>query len=163
MRRGLIRQVPIFLPEDNPIPEAVEFNPAGSASTVAIEVGTAISLAPQVGATAGFVTLPQNNVGRIAGVIFSITNMLTTTNVTFTLTINGGPVPGYSGVTITPRISSFVEAEFSEPGCRILVPNAAKIGVIFSNLDGGAYTVGASISGWYWPEPSGKRWVKLGY
>lgn len=162
-RAGLQRELSIFLPEDYPIPEATEFNPAGSVSTVAVETGTAIPLAPSVGADAGFITLPANCVGRIAGVIFSITNMLTTTNVTFTLTINGGPVAGYNNITITPRITSFVDAEFSAPGCRVLVPNGAKIGVKFSNADGGSYVVAAAVSGWFWPKQAGDRWNRLGY
>lgn len=159
---ALARVVPIFLPEDHPIPDAQEFNPSGTTSTVGVETGTAIVLAPQVGSIAGFIMLPAGNIGVIRSLTISITNMLTTTNVTFTLTINGGPVPGYAALRMTPRVAPYVSNEFGEPGMRVRVPVSSKIGVVFSNIDGGTYVVGASVGGWYWPEASGTRWLRIG-
>lgn len=159
----LKRMVPIFLPEDHPIPDSQEFNVTGSKSTSAVEAGIPIVIAPQVGPNAGFVELPAGNIGRISSVLFSITDMLTTTDVTFTLRINGAPVPGYAGYKITPRVSPYVSNSFDDPSCRILLRNGDKINVVYTNTDGGTYVVGCAITGWFWPEASGKRWLALGY
>jgi len=158
----LPRRLQLLLPEDSPIPDAAEFNASGTTSTAAVQANQAIALSPQVGNTAGIVELPKGNVGRIASVIISLTDMLPTTNVTFTLRINSAPVPGYANISMTPRTAPYVANTFGNPGCRILVPQGAQISAVFSNIDGGTYVVGICVGGWYWPDASGKRWIRLG-
>lgn len=146
---GISLNIP--LPEDEPIPDAKEFNVSGSIGTAAVSAGTLIT-----GCT---LDVPPNNLGVIRGVDLYISNMLVTTNVTWTLTINGAAVSGYQGISIFARVTPFVGNGFS-PKVRFRGP--ALVQVVFSNIDGGAYTVGAAFSGWFWPEASDERWKATG-
>lgn len=149
------RNVPVYLPEIFPIPDAVEFNPSGSATSVGAETGTAITMLPTI--SNALVKLPDQNIGILRGFAVYITNMLTTTNVSWTLMINGSPAGGYGAIKLFPRASAFVGNSFD---CFIRIPDGAKVGVEFTNTDGGSYIIGASFSGWYWPIASGKRWLE---
>lgn len=158
--RGLVqvpKHVPVYLPELYPIPDAQEFNPSGSASTAAVQTDIEIALTPTI--FNGTNQIPKGAIGVIRGFSIYITNMLTTTTVSWTLRVNGAPAGGYGALTMFPRAQSFVGNSFD---CFIRIPNGAVISVTYSNPDGGTYVVGASISGWYWPEVSGKRWLEEG-
>lgn len=143
--------VSLPLPEIVPIPDAHEFNIEGHVATAAV-----INNANITGAT---FTVPDNNLAVIRGVTFYVTNMLTTTNILFSLLINDGAPSGYGGVTIFPRVAPFVGNGFES---MIRFQGAAVIRCVFSNVDGGTYVVGASFSGWFWPEASDSRWKTYG-
>lgn len=153
----LPRHVPVYLPEVFPIPDAIEFNPSGSASSVGAETLTAISMTPTI--SNSVVKLPDQNIGIIRGFSVFITNMLAATVVSWTLLINGAPAGGYGSIRLYPRAAAFVGNSFD---CFIRVSDGATLGVAFTNTDGGTYTIGASFSGWYWPIASGKRWLERG-
>ncbi len=144
------RSLDIPLPEIYPIPEAKEFNPSGTIATAAVEVGTI------TGAT---IVIPSGNLGVIRNFTIYISNMVAATNVTYTLLVNGQPQQGYQALSMFPRVSPFVSNGFD---CFIRVTGEATITVSFSNIDGGAYTVGAAFGGWYWPQQSDTRWRELG-
>lgn len=149
---GLIpRTLMIFPPEIYPIPDATEFNPLGSRSTIVAET----QLIP--GAA---VTLPKNFIGIIRGYSIYIDNMLTTTNVIYTLLIDGNPAPGYGSLTMFPRAAPSVSNGFD---AFVRIPDGATVTVKFQNMDGGSYIVGASFSGWFWPKAAGDRWIGGGY
>lgn len=158
----LPRHVPIYMPEVYPIPDAQEFNPSGSRTTAAAETQQ-ITLLPATGAgegvPTGVIQLPKNNIGIIRGFSIYITDMLSTTDMAWTLLVNGAPAGGYGTLKMFPRAASFVGNNFD---CFIRLPSGAQVSVIFTNTDGGTYVVGASISGWFWPETSGKRWLDTG-
>lgn len=154
---GLPRYVQVYQPELYPIPDAQEFNPSGTAATSAVGTGT-ITLSPSVNSKTG-IQLPSGNIGILRNFAISITNMQTTTNVTFSLLMNNAPVGGYGGISIIPRSAPFVIDSFD---CFIRIPDGALLTVQFSNIDGGPYTVGASLGGWYWPTSSGVRWLAGG-
>lgn len=158
----LPKHVPIYLPEIHPIPSAQEFNPSAFRATAAVETQI-FTLTPDnrpsADDLAGAITLPPGNIGIIRSVTISITDMLTTTDVSFTLFINGGPVGGYGGLKMTPRVSPYVSNSFDT---FIRVPDRAKIQVGFSNIDGGTYVVGCAIGGWFWPIASGTQWLQTG-
>ncbi len=145
------RELGIYLPEVFPIPDAKEFNPLGSIGTAAVQANVAIPNAT--------VDVPASNLFVIRSFSIYITNMLATTNVTWSLLVNGQPVQGYLGVSIFPRVAPSISNTFD---CFIRGRGFATISVIFSNGDGGAYTVGASFSGWFWPEASDGRWKSSG-
>lgn len=144
------RTLQVYLPEVYPIPSATEFNLLATKATVAVEAGTDIGLT---------LDLAANNIGIIRGVNIFISDMLNTTNVTWTVTVAGGPAPGYNNLAIFPRTSPFVGNSFDS---FIRLPQGAKVRVTFSNTDGGSYTVGASLSGWSWPTTLGDLWTKKG-
>jgi hypothetical protein len=146
------RTLMLPLPENEPIPDAHEFNTTGSQATAAAQANVLIAGAsPQV--------IPAGSLFVINGLSIYITDMLTTTVVAWRVLINSAPVAGYSGLSIFPRTAPYVGNSF-EP--KIRGKGEALITVEFTNTDGGAYTVGASLSGWYWPEASDLRWKTYG-
>jgi hypothetical protein len=146
------RSLQVYLPEVFPIPAATEFNTVVSKATSVVETNIDIGLV---------IDLPQNNIGIIRGVNLFITNMLTTTNLTWTLTFNGAPVPGYSNLSIFPRLAPFVSNSF-DSFIRIPQGNPMKVRIVYSNNDGGTYTIGAGLSGWNWPIQLGNLWTQQG-
>jgi len=146
---SLTLQIP--LPEVVPIPDAHGFNPAGHVAAAGVTIGT-----PIPGAT---VNVPDSCYAVITGVTITIANMLATTNVTWSVVVNGVAPQAYNAITIIPRVSPFVSAAFD---FLFRFNGAAIVQVIFSNLDGGVYDIGASVSGWYWPVASDARWKRLG-
>lgn len=139
------------LPEVLPIPSAKEFNPLGQKATVGAENNTVI--------TGTVLDIPDSTFGVIRGVSLYITNMLTTTNVVWSLIVENATPQGFNQLTIFPRAAPFVSNGFDS---MIRFNGPARIQVIFSNLDGGAYTVGASFSGWFWPTGSDAIWRRFG-
>jgi hypothetical protein len=141
----------IFLPELYPIPDAKEFNQTGSQATAAVAFNQVIA-----GTT---ITVPQNTFGVVRGVTFYITNMLTSTNVTYSLIINNQPVMGYNQEIIFPRAAPFVSNGYDS---MIRFQGPATLTINFDNRDGGTYVVGGTISGWFWPQASDARWRRFG-
>lgn len=144
------RQLQVYLPEVYPIPSAVEFNTSVSKATAAAETNIDIGLTVQ---------LPESNIGIVRGVTIEITDMLTTTNVTWSMLFNGAPVPGYNNLSIFPRSAPFVSNAFDS---FVRVPQGVKITFNYTNTDGGTYTIGAAVSGWFWPQSLGNLWVQHG-
>lgn len=143
--------VDIPLPEVFPIPDAKEFNPSGTIATAAVQLGVAIT-----GAT---IDIPPANLVIIRGLNISVANMTILTNVTFTILYNNAPIQGYSGISIFPRVTPFIENGL-ESFIRLKGPGTVQ--VVFSNIDGGPYTIGAGFNGWFWPEASDARWRLTG-
>jgi hypothetical protein len=139
------------LPEDSPIPDAHEFNVQGS---IASAVAQNNILVPNT-----TVNIPALNMGVLTGVSIYIDNMLLATNVTYTVRYNGAPIPGYTGLTMFPRVAPFVGNTFAS---KYRFNGEGVLDVIFSNIDGGAYVVGAALSGWFWPCASDVRWKQRG-
>ena len=145
----------IYLPEVFPIPSAVEFNLLGQAPTTAAGQ-VAIPWNNQPG---GIYTVPPNTFGVIRSVSFFITDMLTTTNVSFSIIINTAQVQGYSQITIFPRTAPFVGNGFDS---MVRFTGPADIQAIAVNVDGGTYEVGAAVSGWYWTTAADATWRTTG-
>lgn len=141
----------IFLPEVFPIPDAKEFNPLGSQATTVVQFNQTI--------TGTTFTVPSSTFGVIRSVTLYITNMLTTTNVTYSLVINNSPVQGYNQLSIFPRAAPFVSNAFD---CMLRFSGPADIKMVFDNRDGGTYVVGGAYSGWFWPQSSDTRWRQFG-
>lgn len=149
--QGMTRALQIPMPEVYPIPDAHEFNALGSIVSPGVSVNTAIT-----GCT---FDIPENSLAIIRGVNIFITNMLATTNILWSLTRDGAPLPGYQGISMFPRASAFVGNGFDS---FLRVRGKCTIAMIFSNVDGAAYTIGGGFSGWFWPETSDARWRAAG-
>jgi len=149
---SVARSLQVYLPEVFPIPAATEFNVVVSKASAGAETNVDIGIV---------LDLPQNNIGIVRGVSLYINNMLTTTNVTWTLRFNGAPVPGYNNLSIFPRAAPSVANSF-DSFVRIPQGNPMQVRVTYSNIDGAAYTVGAALSGWFWPITLGNLWIQQG-
>lgn len=147
----LPKMLNIPLPWLEPIPDAQFFNIMGSFDSVGAQTGTFIT-------NAAF-TLGKGNVGVLRSFTVYVNDMLQTTDVQFTLLIDGGPAPGFGTIKMFPRVAASVANTFE---CMIIVPADAKIDAYFTQVDGGTYKVGVAYSGWQYPESSGKRWMAKG-
>lgn len=147
----LQRIITLRQPAAEQIPLAADFNTLGFKTTVAVEAGVNIPGAEFV--------MPQGYVGRLDGVIFYIANMLLSTVVTFSVLEDGFPIPGFNNVAIFPGVAARVSNQFST---FTRLPTGCKLSVVYTNTDGGAYTVGGALSGWSWPETAGKQWMDRG-
>lgn len=95
--------------------------------------------------------LPGDNIGVIKDFFVSISNMLTTTAVTWALRINGNPVNGGLGAyTIPVTATAFVASQGFANSLTIRIPQGGSVDVQITVADGGTYTVGASYNGWFY-------------
>lgn len=140
------RALQVYLPDIYPIPGASEFN-------ILVTKSTTVAETADIGLT---LDVPANNIGIIRSVTISVSDMLTTTVVSWTVQVNGAPAQGYFGLSMYPRVSPFVSNAFDS---FIHIPQGGKVRVQYTNTDGGSYTVGASIGGWFWPESLGRQWI----
>lgn len=148
---SIARTLFLPLPEDSPIPDAKEFNVLGTIATAIVQANVAITNAT--------FAVPAATMGRVSYVSLFIMNMLAVTDVTFTVQVDSAVPSGFGGLRIFPRAASSVVSTFD---CKIRVQGPCTISVIFSNNDGGAYTVGAAFGGWFWPQSSDERWKTAG-
>jgi hypothetical protein len=145
------RVITLRQPEAEPIPLASMFNTLNFKTTVAVEAGINIPGCEFV--------CPKGYVGRLDSVLFGVANLLLSSVVTFTVTLNGAPLAGLSAVGIFPGVAARVTNTFT---CFIRLPVGAQLAVVYTNTDGGTYTVGAGLSGWMWPEAAGASWMQVG-
>lgn len=145
------RTLNLPLPELVPIPSAQEFNPEGHVDSSGIQSNIAL---PNID-----VNVPNGSIFVIRGVSLYINNMLDTTDVRWSVVVNGNPVPGWANLTLFPRIATFVGNNFDS---MIRGSGQAKIQVIYTNADGGSYKIGAALTGWYWPLTADQQWKNGG-
>lgn len=147
---GIDRTLQVYLPEIFPIPNATEFNVLATKQTTAAETNIDIGL---------LVPVPDNNIGIIRGVTLFVSDMTPATVVSFTLLLDNGPVGGYANLSIFPRTAPFVSNGFDS---FIRVDNGQTIRTQYTNTDGGTYTLGIQVSGWWWPRTLGDLWIRTG-
>ncbi len=99
---------------------------------------------------------PQLKKGIITSVGYSLQNMTTATQVLWQILVNKRPVNGWQNLTFfpgnVPRISASEDA-------KIPVPAGGLVEVLFQNIDGAAYTVGANYYGWFWDDEAERQWM----
>lgn len=139
---------PVFPPWVYKLPMSKDFNR---------NVYTSV-LAAGVGATVIPVSfdMPPSFVGfcQIFG-IYAL-SPLATTDITFSLRINQGPVEGWENVTLPPGATNLTLQNFSD--LQVRMPDACTLDVIVTNNSAaGPWTVGAKIAGWYHPESEEQR------
>lgn len=149
--------------------------PGGSAPIVGSEppglVNLPAELYPPAGSTALFLTddeptlgagqvvpfpgltfaLPSGMVGVVDALTLLIDGILITTNVVFTLSLNGALVPGFNNLTLLPRSGATFATLSLGPYLRIPIPLGGQITAQAVNVDGGSYTIGMQARGWFWP------------
>lgn len=149
---GLPQGIQLFLPEERPIPSAIVFETLDSAATAVVQANV-------FNLPAANFQVPDGFLGRISGISFYVDNLLTTSDIRFTVWQNRQPVQGFSGVRIFPGAAARVANQFDT---YIRVPAGQLLEVSFTNNDGGSYIVGAALSGWIWPQSAGKLWLQRG-
>lgn len=95
--------------------------------------------------------LPVGLLGYIDTIDLLVDGIVATTNIRYTLIVNGSPFPGFNALTIMPRSGAQSVSRGLGPFLRIALPEAAVIGMRFQDIDGGAVTMGAQLRGWMFP------------
>ena len=134
-----------------PIPDAQFFTLQGTKATAATESDVLI---PNVQ-----LTLEAGVEGVIDGFVLSVQNLLTTSNLSFSLLFNGNPVPGFKDLLIFP--ANLALSQFTWQGT-LRVPQNTTVEVSFTNTDGQTYLMGADVTGWTWATASGQAWLRGG-
>lgn len=137
-----------YPPELYPIPEArgfALFDAADmvGANTTVTPAGLVLQLSAGYSAVVRTVTIDAND-------------MADTTDIRYTIRVNGAGVPGFDALRHFPRVAASVSRDFD---AFIVVPDGAKLDVLITDVDGGAHKVGVSLTGWQWPTAAGKRWM----
>lgn len=155
-RQGALGSLPrvldIPLPWLVPMPSSQDLVVLGTASTAAV-TPTRVEIAGCAK------QLERGVIGVIRSVTFYITDMVTTTDMTFGLFVDGGPAPGFGAVKMFARAASSVSNTFD---CLIQLGPGAKIQGFFLNTDGGTYNVGIGYTGWVHTEAQQNNWLSRG-
>lgn len=151
--QSMLSALVLPLPWLTPMPGAQQFNQESDAASAAVQ--TVVLPAPLS------IDVPQGYRCRIASVSTYIDNMLTTTNVTWSVLVNNAPaaVAGFQNLKMFPRAAPFVGNTFD---AFLLIQGPATITVQFSNNDGGTYIIGAALSGWVWNVALEAQWKNNG-
>lgn len=139
------------LPWVVPIPDAQFFTLQGTKSTAAAEQNVLI---PNVQ-----LIVEAGVEGVIDGFVFSVQNLVVTSNLTFSLLFNGNPVQGFKDLLIFP--ANLALSQFTWSGV-LRVPQNTKVEVSYTNTAGDAHLVGADVTGWTWATASGQAWLRGG-
>lgn len=137
----------LYLPDFYPIPTATEFQVGGSATTSGANTITQIP--------GSVLQLPPGYIGVVHTFNISVlTTMTTATNQTWTIRIN--QAPAYTRF-MAGRAAQNLERGFDTA---LRIPKGAQIDIIETNIDGGTYTVGADVTGWYMSVADVTRWLQ---
>lgn len=140
------------LPWLTPMPGAQQFNQEADVASAIVQTATLAGLD---------INVPQGYRCRVSSVSTYIDNMLITTNVTWSVLVNGAPAPvsGFQNLRMFPRSAPFVGNTFD---AFLLISGPADITVQFTNGDGGTYQIGAALSGWIWNIALEAQWKNNG-
>jgi hypothetical protein len=146
----------IFPPWLYKIPEASQdFNVETHSAVLPAGVGATVSPA-----ALQFTILP-NQIGWIQVFGYYVLAQDATTDITWTLTINGGPVPGWNNWGNPPGTLSLFERNITD--LQVRLPPGAQAGILITNnAASGPWTVGGRISGWYHPQVAEHSWYGIG-
>ena len=148
----LLRVAAVPLPRYQPIPTAIYFNVGGApVATAVVQAGIAIPDAD--------VLVPVGSIGTLESVIFGVDALLTTSDLRFTVLLNGAPMSGFSRIRIFPGNAARVTNAFD---VKVDLPDGAHLQVTFENNDGGTYQVGAELSGFTYTQGAARRWLQVG-
>jgi hypothetical protein len=96
--------------------------------------------------------IPDSNYGVISSIELLLDSILITSNVLWTLFVNGIPVPGFAPLTILAR-NGAASVSRAWPGpLRIVIPLGGIVSVQVVDVDGAPYTAGTSLYGWHFPQ-----------
>jgi hypothetical protein len=133
------RQIVVFPPEYIPPPQATQFQPYLLAAVVGAGVTTPLWT---------FV-VPKSSVLVIKSLDFYASNTAPTSNIFFSLLVNGAPYPGYGNVPLFAGAAAINSRSFNELTLRFSEGNVLTMN--FVNVDGAAYNAASGAQGWYYP------------
>lgn len=96
------------------------------------------------------ITLTTGSVGVIDTIDMLADGIVISTQILFTILINGAPVPGFNNLSILGRNGAQSVGKSMGPFLRCQIPIGGTLQMQFTDVDGGAITMGAQLRGWYW-------------
>jgi hypothetical protein len=96
--------------------------------------------------------IPPNCYGVISSIDLVLDAIVLTSDVRWSLLINGVPVAGWNAITILGRDGAASVSKTWEGPLRIMIPLGGTVGVRIVDVDGGAYVAGTQLYGWFWPQ-----------
>ncbi len=94
--------------------------------------------------------IPLDQIGWVKSIEIMLDGIVITSNVLWRLSIDGVPVQGFSNLTILGRNGAASVSRTFDP-VTAQIPPGTTLGVTMTVVDGGSYTVGAQLRGWYYP------------
>lgn len=94
--------------------------------------------------------VPRHMVGVIREVTFQVNDVVTSSDITFTIRTNQSPVTGYV-YALFPRAASHITVEFDPYSTYVPLPDGALVDVQVRVVDIGTYLIGATLRGWLYP------------
>jgi len=122
--------------------------------SIPINVGANVAITGVGGRFDAGVTfeIPDSNYGVISSIDLLLDSILITSNVLWTIFVNGMPVPGFAPLTILGR-NGAASVSKSWPGpLRIVIPLGGQVSVQIVDVDGAPYTAGTQLYGWQLPQ-----------
>jgi len=101
--------------------------------------------------------IPPNCYGTVAGIDFDLDGIVITSRVFWSLLFNGTPVQGFNALTVLGRNGAASVARSVGSGAPLGLVTAlgSLISMSILDSDGGTYTAGTQVYGWFWPQDSG--------
>ncbi len=142
----------VFPPSIYPPQEGKNFFEQGSQAGVTLATGLITLASFQV---------PSNSIAFVREISLVVNNMLTTTNIRFTLRQNGGGIAGYTNMVLTPRSALSVSATLPAENTVIFINDGALIELVAQVIDGGTYQIGGTFRGWHIPKRTADLYPRL--
>jgi hypothetical protein len=134
-----------------PMPGSIFFQQGGTISVT----GTVTVVVP-----GSVLKLPSKRAASIASVSIFLAgpgggSLAATNFATFSILVDGSPVPGWGKRFTFPRVAVSVQEPFDGP---LIVAPGRTISAIATDTDGGSYIVGLFYTGWHTSEAAIKRY-----
>lgn len=94
--------------------------------------------------------VPAENSGVIQSVVFQVAGLLATSDITFDVLFNDQPVQGWSSYAVWPVAAPVFITGWGPDETQIPVPDNTQISVRITVLDGGNYSAGSELRGWFY-------------
>lgn len=128
-----------------------DFFPTAAAQTVTGPNTTVVLTAPTF-------TLPTNSVGVIRELNFNVNALLTSSDITFQVLVDGSPRVGFDAINIFPRAAASINLNLPPENTFLKLPDAAVVQIRVTVVDGGSYQLGADFRGWFFSKSVGDQY-----
>lgn len=139
----------------DPGPDTVQLDPflfpPPGATTINVAANVALPGAGRFDAGVTY-RVPIASYGVISSIDLLLDSILINTSVLWTLLINGKPVPGFGPITILGRNGAASVSKTWQGPLRIVMPLNGTVSATIQNVDGGVYTAGTALYGWFFPQ-----------
>lgn len=102
--------------------------------------------------------IPNNNFGIMRSFNLNVNNLLATSDIVFSILVNGGAIQGHDELRVFPRAAASVSEGFSPEETVLPLPEGARVSFRVTVTDAVAYQLGISWRGWYYGKDLANRY-----